>query len=92
MISWYWYATSILPALHGGIQSALGESYYHAFIPACVRRWAWRRLSSEGRELDAQTQQKFRALKELQLELAMSNEGGDAVSQDNSGSVQLSDR
>jgi hypothetical protein len=75
-ISWWWYVTSILPALHTGLQGALGESYHHTCCPAPLRRWAWRHLSAEGRAQAASARQRFAALKELQAE--MGSAGGDA--------------
>jgi hypothetical protein len=77
-ISWYWYATSILPSLHDGLQSALGATYYQACCPEGVRRWAWRRLSRDGRE-EAEREDEERAdrrrlvaaLQELRAEMEM---------------------
>ena len=73
-ISWYWYVATILPALHRGLQQALGDEYYHACCPAPVRRAVWRRFTSEGRDRDATAQLRLQALQELRSEMATSTE------------------
>jgi len=70
LISWYWYAVSILPALHAALKQRLGDTYHHACCPAAVRRVAWRRLTREGRESTSEARLKFRALQELRGEIA----------------------
>ena len=74
-ISWYWYATSILPALHQGLQQACGEMYYHACCPGVVRRVLWRHLTREGRASAEEARLRFKALQELREEA-----GGDRTS------------
>ena len=61
---------SILPSLHEGLQSALGETYYHSCVPAPLRRALWRRLTREGREADAEVRMRLKALRELRAEMA----------------------
>ena len=76
LISWWWYVSAILPALHKGLQGALGDTYHHLCCPAPLRRCVWRHLSAEGRAQAASARQRFAALKELQAE--MGSAGGDA--------------
>lgn len=70
LLSWWWYARDVLPALHRQLQSALGDTYHHRFVPAPARRWAWRNLSSEGRERSRELEHQARVLRELRDEMA----------------------
>ena len=68
-MSWYWYMTSILPALHSGIVEAFGEEYYHACVPASLRQLAWRVCSPEGREAEREAKERLVAMQQLRNEL-----------------------
>lgn len=69
LISWYWYVASILPALHEGLQAALGAEYYHACCPRAIRTLIWRRATSEGRRSASEARLRFKALQELRSEM-----------------------
>ena len=71
LISWWWYFTAILPALHAKLQTYLGEFYYRACCPAPLRRIAWRMLTREGWQERARARQQFRVLQELRAEITL---------------------
>ena len=60
-----------MPSVHAGLVGALGETYYHACVPAWLRAWAWRRLTREGRDRDAAMRESLRVLQELREEQQM---------------------
>jgi len=73
IISWYWYVTSVVPALHGGLQRALGDTYYMPcvqLVPARLRQLLWSKCTPTGRAREREAQRKFRALRELRNEIA----------------------
>jgi len=70
IMSWYWYVQQILPALHRALQGALGDTYYHAYVPKCLRTLAWRNLSSQGRAHSRALRDQRGLLRELRKEAA----------------------
>lgn len=73
IISWFWYVTSVVPALHGGLQRALGDTYYMPcvqLVPARLRQLLWSKCTPTGRAQEREARRKFRALQELRNEIA----------------------
>lgn len=68
LLSYFWLAARILPALHRRLQAVCGEEYHHAIVPRRVRVWATK-LSPQARAMRVEQARRMQALREMQAEL-----------------------
>ena len=79
-MSWYWYFTVILPALHNGLIEHFGDNYYvpvyHALCPPPVRYFLWSRLTEAGRDYDRMMRDRMELLRELRADMELQSASG----------------